>query len=222
MTQHSGDKPTYREWKAANLDRLIGLFHEKFGNQTHESADFFEAQYDKEMQTMSDSKRMKYGEIGAPRNAGDYAVGEIPPVGSLKVVVLNGSRQIDQVVPGLGADGANGWQTQKVESENGLPKGIYPLYNSVDASKNVHPQQFGGQLVHVDKQHVYQFGPDNGKGKPSVVKHDRKIFDAALEGEEPIVGKCYEVSYARGQGKVKGELSQEEGAKLQARKAHKI
>lgn len=222
MNKEGGDKPTYREWKAENLDRLIGLFHETFGNQIHEIADFFEAQYDKEMQTMSDSKRIKHGEIGAPRNAGDYAVGEIPPVGSMKVVVLNGSRQIDQVVPGLGVDGAGGWQTQKVESENGLPKGIYPLHNSVEAAKNVHPQQFGGQLLHVDKKHVYQFGPDNGKGKPSVIKHDRKIFDMALEGREPVVGQCYEVTYARGQGKVKGELSQEEGAKLQARKALKI
>ena len=139
----------------------------------------------------------------------------------MKVVVLNGSRQIDQVVSG-GDGGVDGWQTQKVEPENGLPKGIYPLHTSVDASKNVHPQHFGGQLVHVDKQHVYQFGPDNGKGKPSVVKHDRRIFDAALEGKEPIVGQCYEVSYARGQGKVKGVLSQEEGAKIQARKSHKI
>lgn len=165
---------------------------------------------------------MKHGEIGAPRNAGDVGVAPVPEVGSVKVVILNGSRQIDQVVPGVGENGAAGWQTQKVLGENGLPKGIYQLSGANDASKKVHPQQFGGQVLHVDKKNVYQFGPDDGKGKSTVVKHDRKIFDQALDGKEPVVGQCYEVSYARGVGKVKGELSQEEGAKLQNRKVNKI
>lgn len=119
-------------------------------------------------------------------------------------------------------NGAAGWQTQKVLGENGLPQGIYQLSSANDASKKVHPQQFGGQVLHVDKQNVYQFGPSDGKGKSTVVKHDRKIFDQALDGKEPVVGQCYEVSYARGVGKVKGELSQEEGAKLQNRKVNKI
>ncbi|MGC6373689.1 KfrB domain-containing protein [Pseudomonas sp. S2.OTC.A_B10] len=167
-------------------------------------------------------KHMKHGEIGAPRNTGDAGVGTVPEVGSLKVVILNGSRQIDKVVPGVGADGAAGWQTQQVLSENGLKKGIYQLSGATDASKKVHPQQFGGQVLHVDKQNVYQFGPDDGKGKSTIVKHDRKIFDQALDGKEPVVGQCYEVSYARGIGKVKGELTQEEGQKLQNRKVNKM
>ncbi|WP_426811685.1 KfrB domain-containing protein (plasmid) [Pseudomonas sp. WOUb67] len=165
---------------------------------------------------------MKIGQIGAPRNAGDVGVGPIPELGSVKVVILNGSRQIDQVVPGVGENGTPGWQTQKVLGENGLPKGIYQLNNATDASKKVHPQKFGGQLVHVDEKNVYQFGPDDGKGKSTIVKHDRKIFDQALNGKEPTVGQRYEVSYSRGVGQVKGELSQEEGAKLQNRKANKI
>ncbi|WP_456292292.1 KfrB domain-containing protein [Pseudomonas sp. AK106] len=165
---------------------------------------------------------MKYGEIGAPRNTGDAGVGQVPEVGSVKIVILNGSRQIDQVVPGVGANGAAGWQTQQVLGENGLAKGIYPLNGATDASKKVHPQQYGGQVLHVDKQSVYQLGPDDGKGKATIVKHDRKIFDQALEGKEPIVGKSYEVSYARGVGKVKGELSLAESEKIQNRKVHKI
>ena len=165
---------------------------------------------------------MKHGEIGAPRNTGDVGVAPVPEVGSVKIVILNGSRQIDQVVPGVGQNGAAGWQTQKVLGENGLPQGIYQLSSANDASKKVHPQQFGGQVLHVDKQNVYQFGPSDGKGKSTVVKHNRKIFDQALDGKEPVVGQCYEVSYARGVGKVKGELSQEEGAKLQNRKVNKI
>lgn len=166
--------------------------------------------------------QMKLGEIGAPRNTGDLGVGAVPEVGSVKVVILNGSRQIDQVVPGVGANGSAGWQTQEVLGENGLAKGIYQLGGATDASKKVHPQQFGGQVLHIDKQNVYQFGPNDGKGNSTIVKHDRKIFDQALEGKEAVVGQCYEVSYSRGVGKVKGELSQEEGAKLQNRKVNKM
>lgn len=166
--------------------------------------------------------RKDSGLIGAPRNAGDPGVGEIDPVGSTKIVVLNGTRQIDQVVPGAAGEGRDGWQTQKVLPENGLPKGIYPLAKAADASRNVHPQKFGGQIVHADKQHVYQFGQDDSKGRPTIVKHNRAIFDEALKGKEAVVGQCYEVTYSRGVGKVKGELSLEEGQKAQNRKTRTI
>ena len=146
----------------------------------------------------------------ANRNNGDAGV-LMKPEGSVKIVVLNGSRQIDQVVPGAGKDGEPGWVTMKVQPEAGLPKGIHQLSDATNPAKNVHPQTYGGQVLHVDQKHVYQFGP---KG---IVQHDRKLFE-----KEPVVGKCYEVSYSRGVGKVKAELSQEEGAKLQAKKAHAL
>jgi hypothetical protein len=146
----------------------------------------------------------------ANRNNGDAGV-LMKPEGSVKIVVLNGSRQIDQVVPGAGKDGEPGWVTMKVQPEAGLPKGIHQLSDATNPAKNVHPQAYGGQVLHVDQKHVYQFGP---KG---IVQHDRKLFE-----KEPVVGKCYEVSYSRGVGKVKAELSQEEGAKLQAKKAHTL
>ena len=146
----------------------------------------------------------------ANRNNGDAGV-LMKPEGSVKIVVLNGSRQIDQVVPGAGKDGEPGWVTMKVQPEAGLPKGIHQLSDATNPAKNVHPQTYGGQVLHVDQKHVYQFGP---KG---IVQHDRKLFE-----KEPVVGKCYEVSYSRGVGKVKAELSQEEGAKLQAKKAHTL
>ena len=146
----------------------------------------------------------------ANRNNGDAGV-LMKPEGSVKIVVLNGSRQIDQVVPGAGKDGEPGWVTMKVKPEAGLPKGIHQLSDATNPAKNVHPQTYGGQVLHVDQKHVYQFGP---KG---IVQHDRKLFE-----KEPVVGKCYEVSYSRGVGKVKAELSQEEGAKLQAKKAHTL
>ncbi|EPG9766573.1 KfrB domain-containing protein [Escherichia coli] len=165
---------------------------------------------------------MKHGEIGAPRNAGDPGVSPLPEVGSVKIVILNGSRQIDQVVPGVGDNGAAGWQTQKVLGENGLPKGIYQLSGANDASKKVHPQQFGGQVLHFDNKNVYQLGPDDGKGRSTVVKHDRKIFDQALDGKEPMVGKAYQVTYSRGVGQVKGEISIEQSAQMIAKRSHKI
>jgi len=146
----------------------------------------------------------------ANRNNGDAGV-LMKPEGSVKIVVLNGSRQIDQVVPGAGKDGEPGWVTMKVQPEAGLPKGIHQLSDATNPAKNVHPQTYGGQVLHVDQKHVYQFGP---KG---IVQHDRKLFE-----KEPVVGKCYEVAYSRGVGKVKAELSQEEGAKLQAKKAHTL
>ena len=146
----------------------------------------------------------------ANRNNGDAGV-LMKPEGSVKIVVLNGSRQIDQVVPGAGKDGEPGWVTRKVQPEAGLPKGIHQLSDATNPAKNVHPQTYGGQVLHVDQKHVYQFGP---KG---IVQHDRKLFE-----KETVVGKCYEVSYSRGVGKVKAELSQEEGAKLQAKKAHTL
>ena len=146
----------------------------------------------------------------ANRNNGDAGV-LMKPEGSVKIVVLNGSRQIDQVVPGAGKDGEPGWVTMKVQPEAGLPTGIHQLSDATNPAKNVHPQTYGGQVLHVDQKHVYQFGP---KG---IVQHDRKLFE-----KEPVVGKCYEVSYSRGVGKVKAELSQEEGAKLQAKKAHTL
>lgn len=161
-------------------------------------------------------------EADVPDNTQEVGLGPMPAVGSVKIVVQNGSRHVDQVVPGIGADGAAGWQTQQVLSENGLAKGVYPLYDVADASKKVHPQQFGGQVLHVDKQNVYQFGPNDGKGKATIVKHDRKIFDQALDSKEPIVGKSYEVTYARGVGKVKGELSQAESEQIQNRKSRKM
>ena len=146
----------------------------------------------------------------ANRNNGDAGV-LMKPEGSVKIVVLNGSRLIDHVVPGAGKDREPGWVTMKVQPEAGLPKGIHQLSDATNPAKNVHPQTYGGQVLHVDQKHVYQFGPK------VIVQHDRKLFE-----KEPVVGKCYEVSYSRGVGKVKAELSQEEGAKLQAKKAHTL
>lgn len=136
-------------------------------------------------------------EAGLLAGRGSHHDGVImKPEGSLKVCVLNGSRQVDKVVGGE-------WVTQKVLPEAGLPKGIYQLSDAQEASKNVHPHTHAGQVVHVEGNNVYQL---NGK---SVVQHSKALWE-----KEPVVGQSYEVAYSRGVGKVKGELTQEESQKI--------
>ncbi|TWI47781.1 putative alpha/beta hydrolase family protein DUF2235 [Pseudomonas duriflava] len=136
--------------------------------------------------------------------------------GAVKVEVFDGVLEISQATSSIGNSQHTGWVTMASLPAAGLPNGVYPLSDAIDPAKKVHPQSFGGQILHVDQTHVYQFGP---KG---ILQHDRKIFDQALTGEEPAVGKCYAVSYSRGVGKVKGEITLEESAKLQAKKARSL
>ncbi|HGC8067008.1 TPA: KfrB domain-containing protein [Yersinia enterocolitica] len=115
------------------------------------------------------------------------------PEGSRKICVLNGSRQVDQVLKGE-------WTTLKVLPENGLPKGIYQLAEAAkpDTGKNGKPTEYTGQLLHVDSREVYQL---QGKG---VVKHDRAAFkDLEAKGEQLLVGRTYAVGYVNGTGTAK-------------------
>ncbi|MCN9483538.1 MULTISPECIES: KfrB domain-containing protein [Pseudomonadota] len=121
-------------------------------------------------------------QVNQIRNIGDAGV-ITKPEGSVKISVLNNSRQIDVVVAGAGKDGKPGWMTMKVLPESGLPKGINYLDEAINPAKNMRTQKYGGQVLHVDQAHVYQFGP---KG---LVKHDRNIFAVGLQGKEPIVGR---------------------------------
>ncbi len=132
-----------------------------------------------------------------PAGRGKSDIGVImKPEGSMKICVLNGSRQVDKVVEGE-------WMTQKVLPEAGLPKGIYQLSDAQQASKNVHPHTHVGQVLHTDDRHVYQLS------QKGVVQHNRSLWE-----KEPVVGQNYEVAYSRGVGKVKGELTQDEAQKL--------
>lgn len=115
------------------------------------------------------------------------------PEGSRKICVLNGSRQVDQVVKG-------DWMTLKVLPENGLPKGIYQLAEATkpDTGKDGKEKDYTGQLLHVDSREVYQL---QGKG---VVKHDRAVFkDLEAKGDQLTVGRNYSVGYVNGAGAAK-------------------
>lgn len=115
------------------------------------------------------------------------------PEGSRKICVLNGSRQVDQVIKGQ-------WETQKVLPENGLPKGIYQLAEAAkpDTGKDGKEKDYTGQLLHVDSRDVYQL---QGKG---VVKHDRAVFnELESKGDTLTVGRNYSVGYVNGKGAAK-------------------
>lgn len=119
--------------------------------------------------------------------------------GDVKITVQNGSRLIDV------ADAGGQWTTIKVQADATLPKGSYRLAEAADPTRNVHPQRYGGQVLHVDPKTVYQLAP-----KGVVVRHDRAIFP-----EAPVIGQAYEVAYSRGVGTVKGALSEEQSSALQ-------
>ncbi len=74
---------------------------------------------------------------------------------------------------------------------------------TVDPAKKLHPQTFIGNVLFADSDCVYQ------RAGNDVVKHLRNIFPG-----EPVVGKCYKISYRRGAGRVEGRGSEEEAAKL--------
>lgn len=115
------------------------------------------------------------------------------PEGSRAISVMNGSRQIDQVIKGV-------WETQKVLPENGLPKGVYQLADAAkpDSGKDGKQKEYTGQLLQVDSRDVYQL---QGKG---VVKHDRAVFnDLESKGDTLTVGSNYSVGYVNGKGSAK-------------------
>lgn len=88
------------------------------------------------------------------------------PEGSRKVCVLNGSRQIDQVIKGE-------WTTLKVLPECGLPKGIYQLGEATKASSSK-DASYTGQVLFSDSKEAkgekivdgrsYTVAYANGKG----------------------------------------------------------
>lgn len=66
------------------------------------------------------------------------------------------------------------WMTMKTLPDSGLPSGVYHLADATKAAKNVHPQTFGGQVLHVDQSSVYQL---SSKG---IVQHNRPFSKKSL------------------------------------------
>jgi len=95
-----------------------------------------------------------------------------------RVIVMNGSRLLEK------EDDANKWKVAKVEDAGALRAGIYNIHNAVKADKKT---QSDGQILHVDREFVYQM-----VSKDRFVKHDIKDFDKA-----PTVGSSVKVEYAQ-------------------------
>lgn len=110
------------------------------------------------------------------------------PEGSRKIVVMNGSRQLDQVLGGE-------WVTLKTLPEAGLPKGIYQLADARVPPVTGKPAIYTGQILQVDDHKVYQLFGKN------VLQHERSVFrDAEAKGEKLTVGKTISVAYENGLG----------------------
>lgn len=135
----------------------------------------------------------------------------LKPEGSRKIVVLNGSRQIDQVIKGE-------WTTLKVLPENGLPRGIYQLSEAKepDLGEDGKPKDYEGQLLHIDKRSVFQLC--GGK----IIEHDRGAFDPLDTSDRPLtVGCSYGVTYLNGRPIGGGEVDVKSASKQQVQTSTK-
>lgn len=119
------------------------------------------------------------------------------PEGHELLLIANESRLLDRVV-----DGA--WQSHHVGSRGGLPKGLYDLTGAERPGKTGATKSFEGNVLHVDKKHVYQL-QSNDKGKPNMVRHDRALYK-----EPPAIGTMTKVDYVRGAGQVAGREQTQE------------
>jgi hypothetical protein len=104
---------------------------------------------------------------------------------------------LDKVV-----DGA--WQSNYVGSRGDLPKGLYDLTGAERPDKTGATKSFEGNVLHVDKKHVYQL-QSNDKGKPNMVRHGRALYK-----EPPAIGTMTKVDYVRGAGRVAGREQTQE------------
>jgi len=113
------------------------------------------------------------------------------PEGHQILLIANESRLLDKVV-----DGA--WVSSYVGSRGGLPKGVYDITGAEKPAKTGATKSYEGNVLHVDKKHVYQVQSD-AKGKTGLVRHD-----LALYKEPPPIGTLTKVDYVRGIGQAVG------------------
>jgi hypothetical protein len=116
---------------------------------------------------------------------------DLKPEGHQLLLIANESRLLDKVVNGA-------WESTYVGSCGGLPKGVYDITGAEKPAKNGATKSYEGNVLHVDKKHVYQLQSDTN-GKPGLVRHD-----LALYKETPAIGTMTKVDYVRGIGQAIG------------------
>ncbi len=111
------------------------------------------------------------------------------PEGSRKLVVLNNSCQVDQVIRGE-------WMTLKVLPQNGLPSGIYQLSEAQrpDANKDGNLKENIGQVLFSDSRSIFQL--TNGK----IIQHEKALIEESLKPDSPSlnIGSHVAISYING------------------------
>lgn len=95
-----------------------------------------------------------------------------------RLVVMNGQRVLQ-------TEQAGQWHTTKVDKAGEVKPGIYQIHNAIPADQS---KQYSGQIIHSDKNTVYQ---QVGK---SIVKHPAEKF-----AKPPIVGVTVSISFENGQ-----------------------
>lgn len=101
-----------------------------------------------------------------------------------RLVVSNDSKTVETEVDGK-------WEIGRVESPNGLAKGVYNLYQAHDVARDT-KQQIEGTILHADKSRVYQ-----SVGQNVIVAYDRNAF-----AKEPPIGQHVKVDYSYGRAAV--------------------
>lgn len=79
-----------------------------------------------------------------------------------RIIVMNGSKLTER----MQAD--NSWKTQNVEPAGNIRAGIYNIHNAIDGAD----KSSTGQIIHSDKDYVYQMVSQN-----RFVKHQSSKFD---------------------------------------------
>jgi hypothetical protein len=129
--------------------------------------------------------------MSGPSTPSGYGERKLKPEGHELLLIANESRLLDKVVNGA-------WQSNYIGSRNGLPKGVYDLTGAEKPGRTAATKSFEGNVLHVDKKHVYQLQA-NDKGKPNMVRHDLSLYKAP-----PAIGSMTKVDYVRGAGQVVG------------------
>lgn len=96
-----------------------------------------------------------------------------------RLVVMNGQRIVQTTPPG--ADSFDAASNVVAGKAGSLKPGLYNLYSSSAADK---AQSYKGQVIHSDKEFVYQ------KTNSNIIKHERSDFDIV-----PDIGAALSISY---------------------------
>lgn len=133
----------------------------------------------------------------------------VRPNGTIKVTVMNDGRQVSRMVDGV-------WSTFEASHAGALPKGVYYVTGAKVPGKMVHPQNFRGPILYVEKKrYAYQWATELN-GQSGMVRHPIEIFENAAKlthttktattadaKSAVVAGQYCEIAYQAGVGTLK-------------------